>query len=216
MLSVVVGLGNPGDQYEDTRHNIGFRVVECLAARRGAPWRLERKFQAAVAETNLGSVEGPRIRGWLVKPLTYMNASGEAVLPLLNYFKLGLDSLLAVVDDTALPLGRLRLRASGSSGGHNGLLSIERSARSAAFARLRVGVGAPAPGRDLTGHVLGAFLREEMPLVETAIDRASEAVDCACTLGLDSAMAMFNRPDPAPVAPHTPSGKTTKDPTELT
>jgi PTH1 family peptidyl-tRNA hydrolase len=196
MLSVVVGLGNPGPRYEGTRHNIGWDVVTLAASRRGAYWRTEGRWKTDIAETNFATVEGPRLRGWLVRPLTYMNLSGEAVRAVLHWHKLGPDALLVVTDDVSLPLGRMRLRPFGGHGGHNGLRSIIETLGSDRFARLRCGVGSTEPGRDLANYVLGKFEEREQPLLNLVLDRAAQAVDCACTLGLDAAMNQFNRADP--------------------
>lgn len=192
MVRVVAGLGNPGVEYEQTRHNIGYAVLDCVAARRGALWREQRWCKAAVAETNFGSAEGPRIPVWLLKPRTYMNRSGDALAAFCKDKGVNPEEVLVVLDDVALEVGQLRLRASGSSGGHNGLESIEERLGTREYPRLRCGVGAPRGG-DLAGFVLDAFAPGEARAVDGMIDRASRAVDAACTLGLTAAMNEFNR-----------------------
>lgn len=190
---MVAGLGNPGAGYEHTRHNIGYAVVDCIAAGRGAVWREQRWCQAAVGETNFCAVEGPRVPVWLLKPRTFMNLSGEAVAAFCRDKGVGVEELLVVVDDIAMPLGQLRMRAGGSCGGHNGLASIAGRLKAEGFARLRCGVGSPRSGEDAAGYVLGRFRPEERGAVEAMIDRAAGAVETACTLGLTAAMNEFNR-----------------------
>jgi PTH1 family peptidyl-tRNA hydrolase len=196
MITLVVGLGNPGMDYERTRHNIGFDVAALLATRRHAYWRRESKWNSELAETNFAPIDGPRVRAWIMRPLTFMNLSGEAVRAVLNWNKLGPDSLLVISDDVSLPLGTMRLRPHGGHGGHNGLRSIIASLNTDKFARLRVGVGSAGDGRDLSNYVLGKFTESEQPLVHSVLDRAAQAVECACTLGLDTAMNRFNRSAP--------------------
>lgn len=193
MVRVVAGLGNPGAEYEQTRHNIGFAVVDCVGARRGALWREQRWCKAAVAETNFGSAEGPRIPVWLLKPRTFMNRSGDALLAFCRDKGVNPEEVLVVLDDVALDVGRLRLRRNGSSGGHNGLESIEERFGTREYPRLRCGVGAPGREGDLAGFVLDRFGPGEARAVDDLIDRAARAVETACTLGLTAAMNEFNR-----------------------
>ena len=180
-LRLIVGLGNPGREYIDTRHNVGFMIVERLAARERAAFRTEKSWHAAVARA------GDLV---LCKPLTYMNLSGEAVHPLAQFYKIDAAQMLIVLDDMALPLGKLRLRPDGSAGGHNGLKSIIEHFGTPAVPRLRIGIGA-APG-EATGHVLGRFTLEENAALAQSLDRAVEAVDCLSTRGLEAAMNAFN------------------------
>lgn len=193
MLRVVAGLGNPGGQYEQTRHNIGYAVVDRVAADRGAVWREQGWCRAAVAETNFNAVEGPRVPIWLLKPRTFMNLSGDAVAAFCRDKGLGAETLLVVVDDIAMALGQLRFRAGGSSGGHNGLASIAARLKTLEFPRLRCGVGGPGQGGDAADHVLNRFSKSEAGAVDEMIDRAAVAVETACTLGLTAAMNEFNR-----------------------
>jgi peptidyl-tRNA hydrolase, PTH1 family len=182
---LVVGLGNPGKEYAGTRHNIGFDVVDRLAAKRECSLRNRSKFSAAIGET--GGVT-------LVKPQTFMNRSGTAVAAVVNWLKLTPQNALVVVDDADLPLGQLRLRLSGGSGGHNGLRSIIEALGSEGFARLRVGIGRREPmGTDITNHVLGKFSAAERTAAREAAEEAVAAVECCLKEGLTAAMNQFNR-----------------------
>ena len=186
-MDLVLGLGNPGARYAHTRHNVGWRVVETLAAR----------WHAADGER-----EPERWRTWcarrgeravtLMEPLAYMNRSGEALASWTSAHGAP-DALLVVSDDVYLPLGALRLRAGGSSGGHRGLESIERALGSAGFARLRIGVGAATSGAELGDHVLEEFEDEETAVAEEAEATAAAAVTCWFDEGLTAAMNRFNR-----------------------
>jgi peptidyl-tRNA hydrolase, PTH1 family len=186
-MKLIVGLGNPGRRYAGTRHNVGFEIVEALADRAAASWEsAPRGIDALVARD--------RARGLVVaKPLTFMNASGPAVLGLLQFFKIDLADLLVVVDDVHLELGRLRARAAGSAGGHNGLKSLIAAFGADAFARLRVGVGRGDARRDLADHVLAGFEAEERPLVAEMVGRAADAAELFVTDGIGQVMNRFNR-----------------------
>ncbi len=180
-IRLIVGLGNPGREYRDTRHNVGFMVVDRLAARARTTFRTEKSWQAEVAQAS-GLL--------LCKPLTYMNLSGQSVRPLSQFYKLAAAQLLVVLDDMALPLGKLRLRADGSAGGHKGLQSVITHFGTPAIPRLRIGIGV-APGEAI-GHVLGRFALEEKAALEQSLDLAVEAVDCLLERGLGAAMNAFN------------------------
>lgn len=184
---MVVFLGNPGPKYDGTRHNVGFRVGDELAKRRGV--KIQRlKNKALTAECELGGV-----RVLLVKPQTYMNLSGEAVRPLASFYKIPPERVLVVSDETALAPGRIRLRASGSAGGHNGLKSIIQNLGTDAFPRLRLGVGAPPhPDYEMADWVLGTFRGEDAKLMEQAVEKAADAVECCITQGIDRAMSQYN------------------------
>jgi PTH1 family peptidyl-tRNA hydrolase len=186
-LRLIVGLGNPGAEYAATRHNAGFLVVEELARRQSAGWSFEKKFNACVAR-------GARAEQTLLlaQPQTFMNASGEAVKPLLGFFRASPAQLLVIVDDADLPFGELRLRPGGSSGGHHGLESIEQHVGSREFARLRVGVGRKDGRRDIAGHVLGKFGAEEKPLLNRVVARAADQAECWVSYGVAKAMNQFN------------------------
>ena len=188
---LVVGLGNPGKEYEGTRHNIGFAVLDRLAEKFDCSFRSKWRFSAKIAEAAAGDA-GKVV---LAKPQTYMNRSGAAVNALLRWLKVAPAQLLVVVDDADLPLGQIRLRVAGGSGGHNGLRSIiETLGGNEEFARLRVGIGRSAPlGADISGHVLGRFAPPERDLAEQAVAVAVEAIDCCLREGLTEAMNQFNR-----------------------
>jgi peptidyl-tRNA hydrolase, PTH1 family len=188
---LIVGLGNPGNSYQDTRHNIGFMVMDILADRLGARFQPEKRWESHVAKL---------AHGWLVKPQTYMNLSGRAVSSIGRFFKVPPQQTLVIFDDVDLPLGRLRVRPSGSAAGHNGLKSLINSLGTDQFPRVKVGIGAdngrPA-GDRLVGHVLGKFTEEEKAAVAQAVDRAADAVMTALNSGLGSAMNLFNRKEDA-------------------
>jgi len=183
---LVVGLGNPGREYEGTRHNVGFAVLDRLAAKWNCSFKNKSRFTAEVAEHEIL---------WLAKPQTYMNRSGAAVVALLQWRKLTPDELLVVVDDADLPLGRMKVLASGGSGGHNGLRSIiETLGGEERFARVRIGIGRSAPvGTDISDHVLGKFAPAERVAANEAVTRATEVVECCVEGGLAAAMNQFNR-----------------------
>jgi PTH1 family peptidyl-tRNA hydrolase len=189
-MKAIVGLGNPGAKYRGTRHNIGFAVVDELARR----WAVT--FEAAPADALIARWRpddaGPVL---LVKPLTFMNASGEAIGALGRYFKIDIGDLLIVVDEVQLPLGKIRARARGSAGGHNGLKSIIAHLGDN-FSRLRVGVGRGQEG-DLADHVLSRFEPGEKADVERMIDRAADAAATFITSGIAAVMNAYNGGDPA-------------------
>ena len=186
-VRLIAGLGNPGPEYAQTRHNIGFAVLDALATDWGMTWENASKWKAQV-------VKSPR--GLLLKPLSYMNRSGESVRAAADFYQIDAPESLIVLDDTALPLGRLRLRSQGSSGGHNGLESVLMHFGSDAVPRLRIGIGSP-PAQGSTDYVLGRFFEEERPQVQQAVSRAVEAINCIIDKGLLSAMNLFNKaPDP--------------------
>lgn len=182
LFQLIVGLGNPGRDYADTRHNVGFMIVDRLATKAGAVWRTEKRWQTEVARAGAS---------WLCKPQTYMNLSGAAVASVAGFYKIPHDSILVVLDDMALPLGKLRFRGNGSAGGHNGLQSVIEHLGTNAVARLRVGIGSAQPG-EAVGHVLGRFRAEEKTTLTETLDRALEAIDCAQTKGLPAAMNTYN------------------------
>ena len=178
---LVVGLGNPGREYADTRHNVGFLLVDRLAIRDRAAWRNERRWQADLARA--GAL-------YLCKPLTYMNLSGQSVRAVADFYKIEPAEMLVVLDDFALPLGKLRFRPSGSAGGHNGLKSLIEHLGTQAVPRLRLGIG--GANGDVVDHVLGRFALEEREPLAQSLERAEEAVLFAQSRGLEAAMNAYN------------------------
>ncbi len=185
---LIVGLGNPGGRYSATRHNAGFMALDCLADRWSGNWVEEKKFNARVALVNIDDR-----RVVLCQPQTYMNLSGEAVGSLVRFYKIALDQLLIIVDDVSIPLGELRLRPQGGSGGHHGLESIELHVAGSGFARQRIGIGKPVRGDGgLTGHVLGTFGEAESNLIERVLKRSADQVCSWLSEGAQMAMNDFN------------------------
>jgi peptidyl-tRNA hydrolase, PTH1 family len=193
-VKLIVGLGNPGREYRDTRHNIGFMVVDEIARRHGIDWA---SAPSQIAETLIAKRFGDE-PVMVAKPLTYMNNSGDAVAGLVRYFNVNHDDLFVVVDEAALPFGRLRARAHGSAGGHNGLKSIIERLGTTEFSRLRLGVGRGDGRRDLADHVLARFERGEQADLETLITRAADAAEMFAAEGISKVMNVYN-PD-APVS----------------
>ncbi|MCM1982734.1 aminoacyl-tRNA hydrolase [Lyngbya confervoides] len=190
---LVVGLGNPGQKYEKTRHNVGFEVVDLLAQRWGIALREERRLKG-----QWGQGQGPAGQPLaLLKPTTYMNRSGAAVRAVLDWYKWPAQSVLAVYDDMDLPLGRLRLRLSGSAGGHNGMRSLISCLGTQDFPRLRLGIDSPKCPRvtdaDTVSYVLGRFTAAEQGIVTEILARAADAVECALQQGVPKAMNRYNQ-----------------------
>ncbi len=188
-MKLIVGLGNPGAQYRQTRHNIGFAALDEIARRR------EVEFESAPADAMIAKVRDLAEPVLLAKPLTFMNLSGHAVGDLLRYFRIELRDLFVVVDDANLPLAQLRARARGSDGGHNGMKSIIAQLGTQEFARLRIGVGRGHAERDLADHVLSRFAPEEQAEIAAAIARAADAAQMFVTDGIGAVMNRFNGPD---------------------
>ena len=185
MTLIVVGLGNPGPRYRDTRHNVGFGCVDLLAER----WSIAVKDRRRTTVLGQGYRDGRAVV--LAKPRTFMNLSGESVGYLLARFGGRAADLVIVYDEMALPLGRIRLRARGSDAGHNGIKDIIRTAHTVDFPRLRIGIGGPGMSGSVD-HVLGRFSDEEQPAVKDAIARAADAVECLLVEGIDIAMNRYN------------------------
>ena len=187
---LIVGLGNPGADYAQTRHNAGFLLVERLAQQWRANWELERKFQSRVAKAER---DGRRVL--LVQPQTFMNLSGEAVGAVSGFYRVPPAQVLVAVDDADLPLGEIRLRPGGSSGGHHGLESVEQHLATREYPRLRIGIGRRDPVvREITGHVLGKFGADEQDLFAQVLAKAGEQIGCWLGAGIQKAMSQFNGP----------------------
>jgi len=190
-LYLIVGLGNPGKEYDGTRHNVGFALVERLAASWRGDWELKKKFNSRVAEVRLATSAEKKVV--LCEPQTFMNLSGEAVQAVSDFYKLSPRHVLILVDDADLPLGTIRLRPDGSSGGHHGLESIEQHLGTRAYARLKIGIGRrEQDGRQISGYVLGRFASDEKKVVERVLERASQQVECWLNAGVHEAMNKFN------------------------
>ncbi len=186
-MKAIVGLGNPGREYENTRHNVGFAVIDELAGRMSCSVRRSLRFKARIGK---GAVKNEPVL--LVKPLTFMNNSGLLVAPLLRSRNLGPSDLIVVLDDADLEIGRLRVRAKGSSGGHKGLDSVIENVSSSGFTRVRIGIGRTAGAGGLVEHVLARFSPEEKRAIEPVIVKAAEAVLCIVESGVDAAMNRYN------------------------
>ena len=182
-MRMIVGLGNPGTRFQYTRHNVGFMAVDGFARRLGINIT-DLKFKALVGK------KGDLL---LVKPQTFMNLSGESVMPLMNYFKIEPQDLMVVYDDMDIPLGELRIKPKGSAGGHNGMKSIIEQLGREDFPRIRIGIGRPDPTRDVVDYVLRIFSKEEMPTITDTLIRAVDALETWVGEGLDSAMNKYNK-----------------------
>ena len=185
---LIVGLGNPGSKYKGTRHNVGFLAVEKLAALWDADWSQQKKFKARMSRAVLGEKVIH-----LCEPLTYMNLSGETVGAVIDYYRIETTRMLVIVDDANIDLGEVRLRIDGSTGGHNGLSSIEQHLATPEYLRLRIGVGRPAEARqELSSHVLGPFSVNEMVVLDKVLEQAVLQVQCWLKRGPEQAMSKFN------------------------
>lgn len=185
-MYVIVGLGNPGRQYEGTRHNVGFDVIDILANENDIDMK-KLKHKSLVGEGRIG---GQKVL--LVKPQTYMNLSGEALLDIYNYYKLSPEEIVVIYDDIDTDLGKLRIRKKGSAGTHNGMKSIIYNLQFDTFPRVRIGVGRPQKGRDLASFVLSRFAKEDMDDVENILKSAAQSVESIIKDGVDAAMNKFN------------------------
>jgi PTH1 family peptidyl-tRNA hydrolase len=184
---LIVGLGNPGADYARTRHNAGFLLVEKLAAQWRCDWVAERKFSARVCRAER---DGRVIL--LAEPQTFMNLSGEAVGALMRFYQVPPGRILVAVDDADLPLGQIRLRPEGGTGGHHGLESVTQHVGSRGYPRLRIGIGRQNEEREITGHVLGKFGAAEKTLLEKVLDRAAGQLECWLADGIQKAMSLYN------------------------
>jgi PTH1 family peptidyl-tRNA hydrolase len=194
-VKLIVGLGNPGPEYRDTRHNVGFMVADALVDRWRVSDQWREKFEALLIKTMVREESVV-----LAKPLTFMNLSGRAVAALAGFYKIDPSDIFIVTDDVALPVGRLRARREGGAGGHNGLKSIIQSLGLQAFPRMRVGVGRGDSRRDLADHVLGRFEADERDTVSAAVLRAADATEMFLSEGIERVMNAFNAADKEDVA----------------
>lgn len=189
---LIVGLGNPGNQYAGTRHNIGFEILEALAQRWQIPLKEDRKFQGQYGD---GLAAG-RVKVSLLKPQTYMNRSGQAIRSVVDWFKIAPESVLVIYDDMDLPIGKLRLRLSGSAGGHNGMKSAIAHLGTQAFPRLRVGIGSTEKAGDrdsaVVSHVLGKFSPAERQQMDAVVYEAAKALEMSLGQGVEKAMSLYN------------------------
>ena len=196
---LIVGLGNPGKGYADTRHNVGFMVLDRLAKRQGAGWEVNKKFAA-----HLTKIRQESNSVFLCKPQGYMNLSGQSVVPLAKFYQIPFGHIMVVVDDLDLPLGAIRMRSGGGTGGHRGLESIQGLLGKDDFARLRLGIGRPEPNRDVSGFVLGKFAEAETELLERVLETAADQLSCWMLQGTQQAMNNYN-------GDYSPIGKKTDD-----
>lgn len=186
-MYLIAGLGNPGRQYDMTRHNIGFEVIDYIAGNLGVKVN-KLKFKALFGEAKIGTE-----KVYLVKPQTYMNLSGDSIKEFCSFYKIPPENVIIISDDIALSCGRIRIRQKGSAGGHNGLKSIIYQLNSDNFPRVRMGVGTPQHSDyDLADFVLGRFTKDEIPILEDAIIKASKAIEEIIKFGIDSAMNKYN------------------------
>lgn len=185
-LTIIAGLGNPGNKYESTRHNVGFCVIDYLAEKHGIKVnRLKHK-----ALTGEGSIKGERVL--LVKPQTFMNLSGESLREAVEWYKLSAENTIVIYDDVDLPAGTVRIRPKGSSGTHNGMKSVIYQLQSDEFPRIRIGVGKAPEGWDLADYVLSKFSAEEVPVIRQCIERAAGAAEAIVSSGIADAMNQYN------------------------
>ena len=206
-IRLIVGLGNPGRDYAETRHNVGFMVLDRLARRFGAEWKFDKARKGELAA-------GPGVL--LIKPQTFMNCSGECVGPIMRYYKFEPEQVLVIYDDISFPVGTMKLRSSGSAGGHNGMKSLIAHLGGEKFPRLRVGIGAPGQ-KEMVGHVLGKFAPDERPLLEECLTKAEEATALMIREGFQAAANKFNvkkekKPRKKPEASAEESAETTPEP----
>lgn len=186
-MKLIVGLGNPGKNYENTRHNIGFEVIDALSEKLDIPLS-QAKFKGMFGS---GIVKGEKVI--LLKPLTYMNLSGESIRAVMDFYQIDLENLLVIYDDLDLPTGRIRLRQKGSAGGHNGIKSTIAHAGSQEFKRIRMGISRPQNGMPIVDYVLGKFTKEEQPEMETAVRKAVEACEAWLEIPFLQVMNSFNQ-----------------------
>lgn len=185
-MKIIAGLGNPDAKYNGTRHNIGFSVIDRIADK----YNISMDIKKHKGVCGKGVIEGEKVV--LVKPQTYMNLSGECLREVVDFYKVDTEDVIVIFDDISLDVGKLRIRAKGSAGGHNGIKSIIAHLGSEGFPRIKCGVGDKPKGYDLADYVLGHFSKEELPAIEEERDKAASACACIITEGIDAAMNKFN------------------------
>ncbi len=186
-MYIIAGLGNPGKNYVNTRHNMGFEIIDTIASKFNIKMNKE-KFNALIGE---GNISGEKVL--LVKPQTFMNLSGESIREFLNWYKISSENLIVIYDDISMPVGKLRLRPKGSAGGHNGIKSIIYQTGSDVFPRIKVGIGAPQnKDYDLADYVLGKFSKQEIDVLIPVAVKAADAVEAIISKGIEKAMSEFN------------------------
>ena len=185
-MKIIVGLGNPGDEYKKTRHNTGFMVVDRLAEK----YNIEVKKEKSKALFGTGEINGEKVM--IVKPQTFMNLSGEAVRGIMDFYKESIENILIIFDDIDLELGNIRIKERGSAGTHNGMKSIVQNLGTVDFKRVKVGIGKPKPNIDLVNHVLGKFSDEEFKILSTSIDKAVNAAEIIVSGNVSKAMNLYN------------------------
>ncbi len=185
-LTVIAGLGNPGNKYENTRHNVGFSTIDLLSSKHGIKVN-KLKHKALTGE---GTIAGERVL--LVKPQTFMNLSGESIRDVTEWYKLAMDNIIIIYDDVDLPVGTIRIRPKGSSGTHNGMKSVIYQLQSDEFPRIRIGIGKAPEGWDLADYVLGRFSADEAGTLRESIERAADAAAAIVASGVSAAMNQFN------------------------
>ena len=185
---LIIGLGNPEKKYEKTRHNIGFEVVDTLAETWQMNWKENRRFQGLIAEGTSPNQQ----KIYLLKPLTYMNRSGQSVRAVTDWYKLQMTDVLVIYDDMDLPIGKMRMRLSGSAGGHNGMKSIISHLGGQTFPRLRIGIGKSNQIDNTISHVLGRFSPEERQIVDKTFPLVIDAIEMSLKEGIEKSMSFFN------------------------
>lgn len=185
-MKIIVGLGNPGSEYEKTRHNTGFMVIDKIAAK----YNIEIKKEKSKALIGIGEINGEKVM--LVKPQTFMNLSGEAVRGIMDFYKESEDNLLIAFDDIDLELGNIRIKERGSAGTHNGMKSVVQNVGTTNFKRVKVGIGKPKGSMDLVNYVLGRFSDDELKILTESIEKAVEAIEIIVSGNVSKAMNLYN------------------------
>lgn len=202
-IRLIVGLGNPGGEYEHTRHNVGFDALDLLAQDLGLDWEKDKKSKALVARRGSAII--------LVKPQTFMNLSGQSVARLAGFYKVPKDGILVVYDDVDTPLGKIKFKPKGSAGGHNGIKSIIQCIGTDEFPRLKIGIGASGGKGQMTSHVLGRFSEEEQPIVDETLKQSKDSIKYTLEHDLHAAMNLYNRKEKKPKKKKAPPAEESED-----